>query len=357
MNNFNLKYFLAANSCEGFVSSFGECYDAAKGWKAYIIKGGPGTGKSSFMKYMASKAEQREIKIELCPCSSDPDSLDAVIFPDMKTVILDGTAPHVVEPIYPGVCEEILNFGQFWNSDSFKATQSQVLSLTDKNKALHRSASRYLQAVGQLMTDNLKTARYCTNREKASLFAKNLCKKHIPKRDGMGFEWVRYLSGITPKGVVSFAGTVLSSCNNTIIIEDDFGIVADTIMNRIREYCLSCGYEIITVKNAFLPSILTDHIIIPELSLAFVRESEYQHFACDGRRIHSRRFTSAAQISKSRERIKFNKKAIRQLLFTACAVLGEAKSIHDNLEAHYISAMNFESLTKFANEFEKKIFG
>ena len=44
-------YFLAANSGQGFYSKFGECYDAHNGWKAYVIKGGPGTGKSSLMKY------------------------------------------------------------------------------------------------------------------------------------------------------------------------------------------------------------------------------------------------------------------------------------------------------------------
>ena len=59
----DLKYFLAANSCQGFVSSFNNCYDAERGWKAYIIKGGPGTGKSSFMKFVAKSALEKEIKV------------------------------------------------------------------------------------------------------------------------------------------------------------------------------------------------------------------------------------------------------------------------------------------------------
>ena len=39
--------FLSANTTKGFVSLYG---DFLKGKKQYIIKGGPGTGKSTLMK-------------------------------------------------------------------------------------------------------------------------------------------------------------------------------------------------------------------------------------------------------------------------------------------------------------------
>lgn len=355
MDNFKLKYFLGANSCEGFVSSFGECYDPADGWKAYIIKGGPGTGKSSFMKFLAAKAADKSIKTLLCPCSSDPDSLDAVIFPDKKIVVMDGTAPHTVDPVYPGVCEKILNFGEFWNDTDFTDKADEILKLTNKNKTFHKAASRYMQAVGQLLTDNLKTADACTDKVKATAFAQGLCKKLIPKKNGTGKEWVRYLCGITPKGVVSYSNTVLSETDNTVIINDEYGSASNLIMRRIREYSLSNGYEIITVKNAFLPSTLLDHIIIPELSLSFVREYDFQHFSSNVRRIHARRFVSLKKLNNSRERLRFNKKAVTQLLLSAVAILKEAKAVHDDLEAHYINAMNFKALTEYANSFAEKM--
>ncbi|MBR7132788.1 MAG: hypothetical protein IKD04_04590 [Clostridia bacterium] len=357
MENFNLKYFLAANSCEGFLSCFSDSYSKEKGWKAYIIKGGPGTGKSSFMKYLAAAADKRDIKCLLCPCSSDPNSLDAVIFPEKKAVILDGTAPHTVDPVYPGVCEQILNFGTFWHEEAFSASGEEIISLTDRNKALHKAASRYMQAAGQLMTDNLKNAAACTDKIKAERFAVGLCRKMIPKTAAKPSEQVRFLCGITPKGVVSYAETALKETEKTVIIEDEYGAAANIIMRKIREWALDGGYSIITVKNAFLPSKLIDHIIIPELSLSFVREYDYQHFSSDSRRIHARRFMSAKQLSRSRERMKFNKKAIRQLLLSAVTVLSQAKKVHDELEKHYISAMDFEALTAFAKDFSERLFG
>ena len=355
MENLNIKYFLAANSCEGFISSFKDYYDAKDGWLAYIIKGGPGTGKSSFMKYIAVKAAEKDIKCELCPCSSDPDSLDAVILPEKKTVIMDGTSPHTVDPAYPAVCEQILDFGKYWNNKKIIPERAEVINITDKNKSLHRSASRYLKACGNLMLENYKTALKFTDSEKTAEYAKKLCHKNIPPKDGKGKEWVRYLCGTTPKGVVSYANTIVRTCEKLIIIRDENASVGNIIMKTARDMALENGYEIITVKNAFLPSIITDHIIIPELSLAFVREGEFQHFASPKRRIHAERFIDTEKLSKRRERMKFNKKAIRELLLSAAAVLSEAKTVHDQLEKYYIKAMDFESLTAFASEFAEKI--
>lgn len=355
MEDYKLKYFLAANSCEGFFSAFKDCYNAENGWNAYIIKGGPGTGKSSFMKYVTAKAGDKGLKTELCPCSSDPNSLDAVILPENKTVILDGTAPHTVDPTYPGACEKILNFGDFWDEQELESHRKEIISLTQRNKNLHKTASRYMLATGQIILDNYKTANACTNKAKALTYAQNLCRHFIPLNDGIGFEWVRFIEGITPLGVVSYSNTVLKSCENIVIINDEFGSASNIIINYIHDYALKSGYEIITLKNPFLPSLLTDHIIIPKLSLAFVTENEYMHFDTDIRRVHSRRFINCKQLHNSRERIKFNKKASRQLLLSAAATLNQAKAVHDELESHYIKAMNFEAVVQFADDFVKKI--
>ena len=87
-----LRYFLGANTPAGFVSKFDGFYDCLDGWRVFILKGGPGTGKSTLMKKVA---EAVDCECEYIYCSSDPRSLDAVIFNDLKTAIADGTAPHV----------------------------------------------------------------------------------------------------------------------------------------------------------------------------------------------------------------------------------------------------------------------
>ncbi len=354
MEKFQLKYFLAANSCEGFVSEFGNCYNPNDNWKVYIIKGGPGTGKSSFMRKVAKKAEEKNLNCIYCPCSSDPDSLDAVILPEKKIVILDGTAPHTLDPLYPGVCEEILNFGEFWDSEKL-GNKSEIIKITNKNKALHATASRYLQAVGQLLLDNYKTALLSTQKAKAEHFAKKLCKDFIPKTDKTPYEWIGFIGGVSPKGLISFPKTIENTCKQLIIVKDKYYACSNIIMEEIRKAALQNGHEIVTLKNPLLPSLITDHIIIPELSLAFVTENDFISFSSDSRRIHSRRFELVKQLHQSKERLKFNKKATAYLLDCAFNTLAEAKAVHDKLESYYIKAMDFEKLNEFAEKFCKTV--
>ncbi len=351
MKNEFSKCFLAANSGEGFVSYFSDCYNYADGWRAYIIKGGPGTGKSSFMKYVTAKAQERGYDIELCPCSSDPDSLDGVIIKEIKTVILDGTVPHVVEPVFPGVCEEIINLGQFWNSSELYEKASRIIEVTNQNKKLHNTAAAYISAAGELIYDNFKLSKQFTNLKKAEQFGAKIASRVITKRKKQApREWVRFLGGTTPKGIIAYSGTIENFYKNIVVIDDKYGAASNEIMTAVRRVALSRGHEIITIKNPFLPSKIIDHILIPELSLAFVREYEYMHFGEQHRRIHARRFADINMMRTVRGRCVFNRRTARELLLGAIDTLGKAKSVHDRLEKYYIDAMDFQALTRFAEQ-------
>lgn len=89
-----LHFFLGANTPQGFVSRFDQLADASDGWRSFILKGGPGTGKSTLMKRVAKNVEEHCPLVEIIHCSSDVDSLDGVIAPAIKTSVADGTAPH-----------------------------------------------------------------------------------------------------------------------------------------------------------------------------------------------------------------------------------------------------------------------
>ena len=68
--------FAASNSARGFKSYYDQVFDRKKLERVYIIKGGPGTGKSSFMKRVALWAQKKGMDVEYYYCSSDTNSLD-----------------------------------------------------------------------------------------------------------------------------------------------------------------------------------------------------------------------------------------------------------------------------------------
>lgn len=93
-NNNEARYFLGSNSARGFYSLYRGLTDPGGGEFLWIIKGGPGCGKSSFMKKIGAAAAKAGLAVEYIHCSGDPDSLDAVRIPQLKTAYMDGTAPH-----------------------------------------------------------------------------------------------------------------------------------------------------------------------------------------------------------------------------------------------------------------------
>ena len=131
----SIKYFLGCSSPEGFHSFFGELCPTHSGGYTYIIKGGPGTGKSSLMKRINSALTDAGIETELIYCSSDPASLDGVYAPALNCWIADGTSPHTLEPKYPGAAQEIVDLGRFWDKNILRSRADEVIALTDENAA------------------------------------------------------------------------------------------------------------------------------------------------------------------------------------------------------------------------------
>lgn len=114
-------FFLGANSEEGFFS----LYDQLLGGRLddlMILKGGPGCGKSTFMRRMGAAMERAGERVVYINCSGDPDSLDAAIFLDRNAAIVDGTSPHVLEPTYAVASERYVDLTRFYDVDAAKGT-------------------------------------------------------------------------------------------------------------------------------------------------------------------------------------------------------------------------------------------
>ncbi len=316
------KYFLASNSAEGFVSYFDSCYDVDSGWRAYIIKGGPGTGKSSFMKTVIKRATNSKIPTDEIYCASDPDSLDGIILPTRKIVFLDGTSPHVVEPKCPGACETLLDFGKFWDESKLALNRELICELSLKNKHLHKKAGRFIAAAGSLLEDELFQTTESDKKIKET--AQTIAEKYLVKRNAMGREWRRFSFGITPKGLLQITGA--ESFKNNVAVEGSKGFTSGVIEN-LKEIAISEGYEIITLKNPILPSKLNDGLVIPELSL----------------------YVSSGLKNALND-------TINGLIESVAEILTDAKKNHDELEKLYIDAMDFKALGRYGDEVIEEIF-
>ena len=124
------NFFLGANSPEGFTSYYHSLIDLETAKDVMIIKAPPGGGKSSFMKRIAKRLEKAGTEVEKIWCSSDPDSLDGAVFPELKTALVDGTSPHVVEPSYPYAVDRYLHLGAFVDRAGLAPLADDIRAMT-----------------------------------------------------------------------------------------------------------------------------------------------------------------------------------------------------------------------------------
>lgn len=125
-----LRYFADGNTALGYFSLFESNLQGLR--RIFILKGGPGTGKSSLMKAIGAEWAERGYPIELIHCSSDKDSIDGVIIPALGVGIVDGTAPHVIEPKAPGAAREYVNLGKRGTRQRLSVKGRSLRSLTGR---------------------------------------------------------------------------------------------------------------------------------------------------------------------------------------------------------------------------------
>ncbi|MBQ4517813.1 MAG: hypothetical protein II997_04405 [Clostridia bacterium] len=119
--------------------------------KRYLIKGRPGTGKSTFMKSIAQKAFDLGYHIERYHCSFDPNSLDMIVIRELSISIFDATAPHEYFPTKSD--DEIL--------DLYALSTVRDVDSDYKNE-LSEYASKYKQSIGNAIKSIIAANDACT---------------------------------------------------------------------------------------------------------------------------------------------------------------------------------------------------
>ena len=92
------RRFLGAATPKGAVDFVP---NLTEGLKRYLMKGRPGSGKSTMLKKIAAAGIERGFDVEIYHCGFDPNSLDMVIVRELGFAIFDSTAPHEYFPERP----------------------------------------------------------------------------------------------------------------------------------------------------------------------------------------------------------------------------------------------------------------
>lgn len=347
------KYFLGSMSAEGFRSDFKTKVEA-EGVYTYILKGGAGTGKSTLMKKLA-KSFEGKTEIVRFYCSSDPHSLDAVYFRELGVIVVDGTAPHTLDPDFPAVKQSIINLGDCWDSEKLSENKNEIISTTVSHKKLMKRAGSYVSAMTRLFDDTYYAVGDDLLLDKLSAYCERLVTRLLPKKYKEGRVDMSLMGAITPLGYTLMEDT-FCTLQKVFVVEDDYYFASDMLLKCICEKAVKRGYDVTVSRCNLFSDSVYEIVVIKEAGLAFVASTPLNLFYKSSfSKINAMRFYSKTALPLKKKRLKMNKSACARLVEEAVTALSDAKAVHDELESFYIKAMNFSLVDKMGRKIALEI--
>ncbi len=343
--------FLGVNSESGFASFYRDFVEGRD--RVYVIKGGPGTGKSTLMRKVAQAACDKGYDVELLHCSSDPESLDAVHIIQTNTCILDGTPPHVIEPPLPGAVGRLVDLYQFWDHEKLTVQTAQIKKT---NQIIHNLYSRiylYLGAAGRLQRDLANIGATLLNRAKLRGYTDRLCARYIRSRISTASEEKRFFSAFTPQGVTFYPPSQMG-IERQLVLEDEYGILS-RMLEVIRHRAIKANHRIISGYSPLIPDQLT-HLILPDAGLMLcLSNSMHKLQAQPYCRINASRFLDTSLESQHKAKLSFLRRSRDEILKEACELLAVCHEKHDRLEDYYKGTIDYASLDQYTQNLLKQI--
>lgn len=341
-------FFPGGNTSQGFYSRFASIMPKEDIKRKIILKGGPGVGKNTLMRRIAQTLRGMGTRMEYFHCASDPDSLDGIAAPEMGFVMVDGTAPHVIDPVLPGAVDGILNLGECLREESLTASRLQIRDTMEEISRCFLRVYDYLGAAAPLLAGSAREWREKTSPEVLARLCRALCDKWLPQGEGVGVERQLFSEAFTPKGQVSYLPTLLEK--KVTCISSPWGLSPHPVLSGIKAEALRRGISVEGLYHPLIPGELC-HLIFPTLNLSVVTGPVPR---ADETVMLQEELSLPQGLSREQA---FDKNAYELLLLRAVESLKEVKERHDTLEKWYTAAMDYDKWEKALERTEETVRG
>lgn len=267
------------------------------------------------------------------------------------------TQRHVLEPTYPGITGNYLNLGSFYDAESLRPKAAAAKENVRAYQTLYARAYACIAAAngvaGQL-TEHIidDTIRAIVQKRTRGIIAREI--GNSKKNGGTGRVTKRFLSALTYQGYQTRYDTAESHAERIYHLDNTMGLAHD-MLTGITAAAVEAGYDCITCPAPLNPERL-EHLIIPALSLAFVSSTQlasyekpsYRHIRLDA-------IADGENLRAQKQKIRFSKKIFNLLISEAVTILGDAKTLHDELEEMYNPHVDFDGVYALAEEHLQKL--
>lgn len=351
------NYYAGGNTAKGFHHFFPSNLSGLK--RVFILKGGPGTGKSTMMKAIGKRWEN-QYEVEYIHCASDWGSIDGVIIPRIGVGVVDGTAPHVLEPELPGAVEEYINLGEAWDSRKLQMNKDEIQFL---KKQIKNSYDHAYHTFSQALSIHDEWERFYIDeldREKANRLTKQLIQQffgsiQINKRPKVRH---RFLGAATPEGPKDFIPNLTEDVASRYFIKGRPGSGKSTMLKKLATEAQKRGVDAEIYHCGFDPQSL-DMVIFRELDIAiFDSTSPHEHFPSrTGDEIIDmyEELITPGTDERYEESLKDVAYRYKTKMQEGTGWLKAANTHHKKMEEIYKEAVDFSIVDKKQQEIEKEV--
>lgn len=338
----NQSFFAACNSTEGFCSFFDELFFTDKYKKRLILKGGPGSGKSTFMKMIAKKAEDSGYTVTRYYCSSDADSLDGVCVEEPGFCVIDGTPPHSCDGKYIGCTDNLADLGVFRDNSKLTIHAEKIRELADKSKKAYAEAYKLLSCAGILYRAVQGLADERTDCRKLAKTAERYCSRLGTDKDPT-LEY-RTVSALTGDGIRTL-------CENFSDVKNVYYLAGSRFLS-------SQLIKLISERAECDRTVFRDPLLlhIPEALLAGDTLFTNNIAMCARKNVHTLQCGNFSKHKKTNLEC-FESRCADMIVNNAEALLKTAKEAHAELEKIYYGAMDFSSKEAYCEKLCDSLFG
>ncbi len=350
--------FPGDNTPGGFFSYYQYILSQQEAEKIYCLKGGPGVGKSTFIRKIGEEMLAEGHDVDFMHCSSDSNSLDGIVLRDKKIALVDATSPHVVDPINPGAVDTIVHLGEYWDEAGIRRNRDAIVGKNAELKTIFARSYNYFGAAGK-MYDNL-TAIYEMGLKKEEMYklAANIINQELTHKElsaEIGKMKKYFGSGITPAGFVHFLETLVQGYKKIYLIKAPVGVSGTKILSLFAESALYRGFDVEAYYCPLKPEEKIEHLLVPELGVAFLTHNRF-HIVDESKLtgevvpVDLSRLVDSGRIDKQRHIAEDSYMKMEELFKKGIDCLKEAKAEHDHLEENYIPNMDFAKIENLRKE-------
>lgn len=334
------RYFIGNNTAYGFWNNYET--ELADKRKVILLKGGPGTGKSTILKKIASEAKSRGMDFELWYCSGDPASLDGVYIKQLDTAIVDATAPHATGADLPMMKDFLYDLASSLSPEKLREYRTDIENLFKSKKQYFMRAYQHLKVALCHFTNQLQLEAKGLKAENIRAYAGVLASDLREKAGNLIKTRKVFTHAICPKGENVYYDHLRdktiyrvegSDASKKVFFDELNGLIAGKTV----------------IQNPLDPNV-TDGIIVGDYAVV----GDVGHLKNSvSENINLRVYENADDTSAIEE----EKNGVTMHIAFCEEQLDGARECHLASEKYFVSAMDFDNNDKIFESIRREIFG